>query len=72
MLAVAAIWSEWVKPVIKSDKCQGSHIGYVVSGTGIVKMDDETRKTFTQGVPHTIPPSPTVRRKATMASSASR
>lgn len=53
MLTVAAIWSEWVKPVIKTDNCQVSHVGYVVFGTITLKMDDGTRKTFTQGASYT-------------------
>jgi mannose-6-phosphate isomerase-like protein (cupin superfamily) len=49
-------WSECVKPVVKTDSCQVSHVGYVVSGSITVKMDDGTQKTITQGTSYTIPP----------------
>ncbi|WP_245517118.1 MULTISPECIES: cupin domain-containing protein [unclassified Mesorhizobium] len=45
-------WSECVKPVVKTDSCQVSHVGYVVSGTITVRMNDGTEKTFTEGVLH--------------------
>src|SRR5882757_841904 len=49
-------WSECVKPVVKTDSCQVSHVGYVVSGAITVKMNDGTQKTFEQGTSYTIPP----------------
>ncbi|PBB28245.1 cupin [Mesorhizobium sp. WSM4312] len=49
-------WSECVKPVVKTDSCQVSHVGYVVSGTITVKMNDGTQKTLTKGTSYTIPP----------------
>ena len=49
-------WSECVKPVVKTDSCQVSHVGYVVSGTITIKMNDGTQKTFTKGTSYTIPP----------------
>ncbi|MDX8512528.1 cupin domain-containing protein [Mesorhizobium captivum] len=49
-------WSECVKPVVKTDSCQVSHVGYVVSGTITVRMNDGTEKTFTEGTSYTIPP----------------
>ncbi|TPK66554.1 cupin domain-containing protein [Mesorhizobium sp. B2-4-19] len=49
-------WSECVKPVVKTDSCQVSHVGYVISGTITVKMNDGTQKTFTKGTSYTIPP----------------
>jgi quercetin dioxygenase-like cupin family protein len=45
-----------VKPVVKTDSCQVSHVGYVVSGTITVRMNDGTQKTFTEGTSYTIPP----------------
>jgi hypothetical protein len=36
-----------VKPVVKTDSCQVSHVGYVVSGFITVRMTDGTQKTFT-------------------------
>lgn len=49
-------WSECVKPVVKTDSCQVSHVGYVVSGTLTVKLNDGTQKTLTKGASYTIPP----------------
>ena len=49
-------WSECVKPVVKTDSCQVSHVGYVGSGSITVKTNDGTQKTFTQGTSYTIPP----------------
>jgi mannose-6-phosphate isomerase-like protein (cupin superfamily) len=49
-------WSECVKPVVKTDSCQVSHVGYVVSGTITVRLDDGTQKTFAPGTSYTIPP----------------
>ncbi|TIT73317.1 MAG: cupin domain-containing protein [Mesorhizobium sp.] len=49
-------WSECVKPVVKTDSCQVSHVGYVVSGTITVRMNDGTQKTFEAGTSYTIPP----------------
>jgi hypothetical protein len=33
-------WSECVKPIVGTESCQGHHIGYVLSGTMHVVMDD--------------------------------
>jgi len=33
-------WSENVKPIAKTDSCQVSHLGYVVSGRMKIYMDD--------------------------------
>ncbi|WFP74942.1 cupin domain-containing protein [Mesorhizobium sp. WSM4906] len=49
-------WSECVKPVVKTESCQVSHVGYVVSGTITVRMTDGTQKTFEAGTSYTIPP----------------
>jgi mannose-6-phosphate isomerase-like protein (cupin superfamily) len=49
-------WSECVKPVVKTDSCQVSHVGYVVSGTLTVRLNDGTQKTLTKGSSYTIPP----------------
>lgn len=35
-------WSEHVKPIAKTDSCQATHAGYVVSGRMKVVMDDGT------------------------------
>jgi quercetin dioxygenase-like cupin family protein len=49
-------WSECVKPVVKTDHCQASHVGYAVSGRIRVQMQDGTEKTISAGESYTIPP----------------
>jgi mannose-6-phosphate isomerase-like protein (cupin superfamily) len=49
-------WSECIKPVVGTDSCQISHVGYVVSGRITVRLNDGTQKTFEPGMSYTIPP----------------
>jgi quercetin dioxygenase-like cupin family protein len=49
-------WSECVKPVVKTDSCQASHVGYAVSGRITVQMNDGTKKSIAAGESYTIPP----------------
>src|SRR5262249_18458841 len=49
-------WSEGVKPVVKTDSCQNSHVGYVVSGQLTVRLDDGSQRTVSAGDSYTIPP----------------
>jgi len=49
-------WSECVKPVVKTDQCQVSHVGYAVSGRIKVRMKDGSEKTISAGESYTIPP----------------
>ena len=49
-------WSECIKPIVKTDSCQLSHVGYVVSGRIKVRMQDGTEKTISAGESYTIPP----------------
>jgi hypothetical protein len=49
-------WSECIKPVVGTNSCQVSHVGYAVSGRLTVKLDDGTKKTFEPGMSYTIPP----------------
>jgi quercetin dioxygenase-like cupin family protein len=49
-------WSECIKPVVKTDQCQVSHVGYAVSGKIRVRMSDGTEKTIGAGESYTIPP----------------
>ena len=49
-------WSECIKPVVKTDHCQLSHVGYAVSGSIKVRMKDGTEKTINAGESYTIPP----------------
>ena len=49
-------WSECIKPVVKTDSCQASHVGYVVSGRLTVRMNDGTQKAVGAGESYTTPP----------------
>jgi hypothetical protein len=49
-------WSESVKPIAGTDSCQVAHMGFMVSGKMIVKMDDGTEYTLNAGDAATIPP----------------
>jgi quercetin dioxygenase-like cupin family protein len=49
-------WSECIKPVVKTESCQVSHVGYAVSGRMVVRLADGTQKTITAGESFTIPP----------------
>ena len=50
------VWSDCIKPVVHTDSCQLLHVGYCVSGTLEIVLDDETRATITAGDSYTIPP----------------
>jgi mannose-6-phosphate isomerase-like protein (cupin superfamily) len=49
-------WSESIKPIVKTDACQLSHVGYVISGRLTVRLKDGTQKTVGAGESYTIPP----------------
>lgn len=49
-------WSECVKPVAGTDSCQVAHMGYMVSGTMVAKMDDGSEHEFRPGDAGIIPP----------------
>lgn len=49
-------WSECVKPVVGTDQCDLSHIGYAVAGSIRIRMDDGSEKTINAGDSYTIPP----------------
>jgi quercetin dioxygenase-like cupin family protein len=49
-------WSECIKPVVKTDYCQVSHVGHAVSGRIRVRMRDGSEKTISAGESYTIPP----------------
>jgi len=49
-------WSESIKPVVKTDSCQVSHVGFAVSGRLTVRIKDGTQKTIVAGDSYTIPP----------------
>src|SRR6476620_1306736 len=49
-------WSECIKPVVKTERCLLSHVGYVVAGRLTVKLEDGSQKTLSAGESYTIPP----------------
>jgi quercetin dioxygenase-like cupin family protein len=49
-------WSKHVKPIAKTDSCQGAHLGYYVSGRMHVVMDDGEEMDFGPGDFSIIPP----------------
>jgi hypothetical protein len=49
-------WSESMKPVAGTDTCQVEHVGCVISGAMVCKMDDGTEITFQAGDAAYIPP----------------
>jgi hypothetical protein len=49
-------WSDCVKPVVKTDLCQVSHVGYAVSGGIRVRMKDGSEQSIGAGQSYTIPP----------------
>ena len=49
-------WSENVKPIAKTDSCQASHFGYIVSGRMKVMADDGTEEEAGPGDVYTIEP----------------
>ncbi len=49
-------WSECIKPIVNTDLCQVSHVGYAVSGRTTVRMEDGAEKTIVAGESYTIPP----------------
>lgn len=48
-------WSECIKPVVKTDSCQATHVGYLVSGRLTIQMNDGTKRTIEPGMSYTIP-----------------
>lgn len=49
-------WSTCVKPIVKTQSCQVSHLGYQVSGRMHVVMDNGTEKDIGPGEVCSIPP----------------
>ncbi len=49
-------WSEHVKPIAKTESCQASHVGYVISGHMKVVMDDGKEQEVGPSDAFTIPP----------------
>ena len=48
-------WSEHVMPIAGTDSCQAAHVGYVLSGRQVIKMDDGTELEITAGDIVSIP-----------------
>jgi hypothetical protein len=49
-------WSENVKPIAGTDSCQVAHVGYCVSGSMVIHMDDGSDSEITAGNAFAIPP----------------
>ncbi len=49
-------WSECIKPVVRTESCQNSHVGYAISGRLTIVVKDGTKKTVAPGEAYTIPP----------------
>jgi hypothetical protein len=49
-------WSECIKPVVGTDSCRVSHVGYMVSGQITVRMGDGSEQVIRAGDSYTIPP----------------
>jgi mannose-6-phosphate isomerase-like protein (cupin superfamily) len=49
-------WSECIKPVVNTEHCQLSHVGYAVSGKLMIRMKDGSEKSISAGDSYTIPP----------------
>lgn len=49
-------WSNDVKPLAGTDSCQVAHVGYVLSGSMTVHMDDGEERTYRRGDAFTMPP----------------
>ena len=49
-------WSECLKPVVGTESCQNSHVGYAISGGITVRLQDGTEKRIRAGDSYTIPP----------------
>lgn len=49
-------WSECVKPLVQTDQCQLSHVGYAVSGRMTVRLADGTERSVSAGESYTVPP----------------
>jgi len=48
-------WSEHVKPMVKTDSCQATHTGYVISGRLHVQMDDGSERELGPGDAFVLP-----------------
>jgi quercetin dioxygenase-like cupin family protein len=42
-------WSECVQPIVGTESCQVAHMGYMLQGRMIIRMDDGTEQEFKAG-----------------------
>jgi hypothetical protein len=49
-------WSDCIKPVVGTERCQVEHIGYIVSGTLRVEHEDGSSGDATAGMVYRIAP----------------
>ena len=49
-------WSECIKPVVGTESCQVSHIGYAVAGAIRIRLNDGTEQGIEAGDAYSIPP----------------
>lgn len=49
-------WSECIKPVVQTDSCQLSHVGFCVSGKLTVQTSDGSQITIAADDSYSIPP----------------
>jgi hypothetical protein len=49
-------WSTSVKPIVKTDSCQASHLAYHIAGRFRVRMDDGSEEEFGPGDVGVVPP----------------
>jgi quercetin dioxygenase-like cupin family protein len=49
-------WSECIKPVVGTERCQLSHVGYAVSGQLAIELPDGNTKMINAGDSYAIPP----------------
>jgi quercetin dioxygenase-like cupin family protein len=49
-------WSDSIKPIVGTDTCQVTHVGYCLAGTLEVQMASGEKASVTAGDTYTIPP----------------
>jgi hypothetical protein len=49
-------WSTHVKPIVKTEWCEETHIGYIISGRMAIRMADGTAREFGPGDVAFVPP----------------
>lgn len=49
-------WSEHVGPKVGADRCRVAHLGFVISGRAMVRMDDGTELELSPGDLFSVPP----------------